>query len=140
MVGYPKGLALAALLAILPSAAAASTASEVAEKINWCQMKDPVGLTHQFSVKDGKILLRDEGGAYIGVTSSMPLDKMVFDFQPRSSNPDYGAILSAKCKDESACVDVKRDTGATWQVPGVMVFVQIDCGKALDLAGKSLPN
>jgi hypothetical protein len=139
MVVNSKGLLLAALLAALPAAASASTASEIAEKINWCQMKDPVGLTHLFSVKGDQIVLRDEGETFVGVTSTMPISKMVFDFQPRSFNPDYGAILSAKCKDGDACVEVKRDNGPSWRSERVQVFVQVECGKALDLAGKSLP-
>lgn len=139
MVRGFRALALATGMVWAPLQASAATASELMDQINQCQMEDPVGLRHVFSIKNGAVQLRDLGAQFVGVTSAMPMDKVVFEYTQRSFNPDYGAVLRLACADKSQCVDVKRDTGQTWKADGLQVFLMVPCGKALDLAGKTLP-
>lgn len=139
MVGRLKVVLVAAAVAWVPVQALANTANELIDQVNQCQMTDPVGLTHTLSVKDGHVVMRDEGGQFVGLTAAMPADKLVFGYQQRSFNPDYGGVLSLQCSDKSQCVDVKRDSGQAWKTDRLQLFLRADCGKTLDLAGKTLP-
>jgi hypothetical protein len=140
MVGLFRGLALAALTACLPLQAAAATASEILAGLNQCGMRDPTGQTHLLSLDGDAVVLSNQDQGRVRTTGSIPVAKAVFDFQPRSPNPEYGATLSLKCADGSDCAEFRRDDGFTWRAMGFAVILESNCGHAVDLAGKSLPR
>ena len=140
MVGYFRGLALAATLAALPVQALAAGASDVLTAINQCGMTDPTGQTHMLSLNGDTIVLRNQDKDRLRTMAEIPAAKAQFDFQPRSPNPEYGATLSLKCADGTECVAFKRDDGFTWKALGFALILNTACGRELDLAGKSLPR
>jgi hypothetical protein len=140
MVGTMRGLALAALAAFLPVRASAATATEILARVNQCGMRDPTGQSHLLSIAGDAIVLSNQDQGRVKTTGAIPVSKAVFDFQPRSPNPEYGATLTVRCSDDSQCAEFKRDDGFSWRALGFAVLLETDCGKALDLAGKSLPR
>lgn len=135
-----RGLALAALFVSLPHQAGAAAASEILANVNQCGMRDPTGQTHLLSLSGDAIVLRNQDQGRVRTTGTIPIAKAVFDFQPRSPNPEYGATLSLKCDDGSDCAEFKRDDGFTWRALGFAVILESNCGHAIDLAGKTLPH
>jgi hypothetical protein len=140
MIGVLRGLALAAVAACLPLQASAATASDILAQVNQCGMRDPTGQSHLLSLSGDTILLKNQDQGRVKTTGAIPVAKAVFDFQPRSPNPEYGATLTVKCSDDSQCVEFRRDDGFSWQALGFAVLIETACGQALDLAGKSLPR